>query len=129
METWANLKPDTPFNKLFPDSKVPIKSIFPIIPREEGSPHCYVVDAKYLSQEQIQALAEELYQMWQPECTSVQMAIDYINQGLPLNIEHFNGVTSTSPSLLSMLLGEPEQSDEFDDFSDDDEFEDDDDLY
>ena len=113
METWAELKPDTPFNQIFPDSKVPIKSIVPIIPDSEGSPPCYVIDAAFLSEDQIKELALGLYQTWRPKCTSVAMAIDYIRRGLPLSCEHFSGVATTNPAVLAMLL-----DDDFDDYED-----------
>lgn len=125
MKTWGNLKPTTHLNQIFTDGKVPIKSVVPIIPREEGSPSCYLLDADYLSQEQIEALALGLYQMWQPECESVQMAIDYIHRGLPLNCEHFDGVTSTDYAVIAMLTDDytlPPGKDGFVQWVDEEEF-------
>lgn len=101
---WAYLKEDTPFSEIFPDRHVPIRSIFPIIPREQGSPPCYVVDSSFLSQMQIDALAEQLFYMWQPECSSLEEAKDYIMQGLPLKTDWFNGASSSSPVVLFGLM-------------------------
>ena len=127
MKTWATLKPNTPFNQIFPDGKVPIKSLVPIIPRDETSPTCYIVDVDFLSNQQIQTLAERLYQMWQPECTDVQMAVNCIRQGLPLKCDHFSGVTTTDEAVFAMMLDEPTSDDDFDDWEDD-EF-DEDEIY
>lgn len=99
-KTWATLKPNTPFNNLFPDARIPIRSPIPIIPREEGSPPCYTIDANFLSQQQIEGLAELLLRQWQPECKSKEQAIDYIREGLPLQCEWFIGVTSTDFELM-----------------------------
>ncbi|WP_160166350.1 hypothetical protein [Calothrix sp. PCC 7507] len=125
METWASLKPDADFNQInqiFPDGKVPIKSMVPIIPRDAENPPCYVVDANFLSSEQIQALAEGLYEMWQPECKSVQMAIDYIRRGLPLKCEYFSGVTTTSQAALAMMLDDPTIEDILEDEDDEEDW-------
>ncbi|MEH2274652.1 MAG: hypothetical protein V7K40_07525 [Nostoc sp.] len=128
METWASLKSNTPFNQIFTDGKVPIKSIVPIIPRDKTSPACYVVDADFLSNQQILVLAERLYQMWQPECTDVQMAVDYIRQGLPLKCDHFCCVTTTDQAVFAAMLDEPTSNDDFDDWeNEDDDWENEDD--
>jgi hypothetical protein len=91
MRTIAHLKENTPFDEFFPDGAVPIVSIFPIIPREAGSPQCYVVNAKELTDQQINGLAAKLLEYWPTECLSLDEAIAYVRKGLPLNTEWFRG--------------------------------------
>lgn len=113
-QNWAYLKEDTPFNEIFPTRSVPIRSIFPIIPREAGSPPCYVVDPEFLTSDQINQLAEQLFYLWQPECESLQMAKDYISQGLPLKCDWFTGAGSSSPAVLFGLMDDEGFRDERD---------------
>jgi hypothetical protein len=92
MASWGILKDDCPFASVFPDRRVEIRSIVPIIPREIGSPPCYIVEGENLSRGQLRNLAERLYQIWQPECDSVGAAAAYILEGLPLKTSHFSSV-------------------------------------
>ncbi|RCJ29196.1 hypothetical protein A6769_35975 [Nostoc punctiforme NIES-2108] len=39
----------------------------------------------------VEQLAIKLFDVWRPECESLQMATDYILKGLPLKTSHFNG--------------------------------------
>jgi hypothetical protein len=94
MASWGTLKEDCPFAEIFPERRVEIRSIVPIIPREQGSPPCYVVKGEALSQEQLKKLANRLYEIWQPECESVGAAAEYILEGLPLKTTHFSSVTT-----------------------------------
>jgi hypothetical protein len=103
-QNWGHLKENTPFNEIFPDRRVPLRSIFSIIPREQGSPPCYIIDADFLTQEQISSLAQQLFELWRPECESIEQARDYIRQGLPLKTDWFNGAGSSSPALLFSLM-------------------------
>ena len=103
-QSWASLKEETPFNEIFPTRQVPIISIFPIIPREVGSPSCYVVDAEFLTSDQIEQLAQRLFEMWRPECASFEQAKEYIARGLPLKTDWFNGASSSSPAILFGLM-------------------------
>ncbi|BAS59890.1 hypothetical protein NIES2135_20450 [Leptolyngbya boryana NIES-2135] len=121
-KTWATLSAKTPFNHLFPDRKVPIVSPIPIIPREEGMPFCYVVDAQFLTDEQIQGLAEMLYEQWKPESESVEETIVYIREGLPLKCAWFSSFTTIDPKMMAMLtdVGSPE--DEFEPGEGEEEF-------
>lgn len=114
LKTYATLRPETPFNHLFPGDKVPIQSIIPMRPRDETSPLCYLVDAKFLTDEQIEALAQLLYPMWQGEIESIEQAKAYIREGLPLNCNHFGGVSTSDPKLMSALVAE-DFVDEYDD--------------
>lgn len=98
-QTWANLKPDTPFNRIFPDGRVPIASIVPIIPRDENGPPSYLADPAHLTERQINSLAEMLQQQWD-ECETIEQAIEYIKGGLPLRKDWFEGISSTDPLLL-----------------------------
>lgn len=93
--TYGHLKPNTPFSAVFPNSLVPLKSIEPLIPRDYGCPPCFDVDADRLTAEQIQQLAQMLYEQWQPECESIEQALDYIREpGLPLKCEWFTVVST-----------------------------------
>lgn len=102
MKTWGHLIEDSPFREIFPDGRVPLRSCLPMIPREANAPSCYLVDAKYLSEEQITNLAHKLYEIWEPECPSVAFAADYIRGGLPLKCDHFRSVSSTD--LLRFII-------------------------
>ena len=94
MTCWGNCKSESEFYSIFGDQPVPIRSIVPIIPREEGSPPCYVVLGEKLGQAQVNALAEKLLNYWSPECRSIEQARQYILDGLPLKTSHFNGCSS-----------------------------------
>lgn len=124
-KTWANLKPETPFSQLFPDGRVPIRSILPIIPREEGAPRCYLVPGSQLTDEQIRGLAELIWRQWQPECETLEQAIAYIREdALPLRTDWFVGISSVDQG---MMLGLAEFGEELADSDDDWEDWDDDD--
>lgn len=92
MSCWANLKEESDLWEIFPSGSVPIVSIVPIIPREEGCPLCYVVKGTELTSEQLHKLAERIYQQWQPECVDLQQAIDYVLSDCPLKVSHFSGI-------------------------------------
>lgn len=112
-QNWGHLKPDTPFNEIFPDYIVPLRSIFPIIPREEGSPPSYIVNADFLTQEQIDRLAQRLFYLWRPECKSLEQAKVCIREGLPIKTDWFNGCGTSSPAILFGLM------DDYGDYQDD----------
>lgn len=104
--TFGLLRPETPFREIFPDGFVPLKSLVPFIPREEGCPPCYEVDGDRLTDQQRLQLATDLFNRWQPECESVEAAIAYIREpGLPLQVAWFHGFTTTDFSQLLPLLG------------------------
>ena len=131
-KTWANLKPETPFNHLFPDGRVPIRSILPIIPREEGAPRCYLVPGDKLTAEQIMGLAQIIWRQWHPECQTLEQAIAYIrDDALPLKTDWFTSISGIDQGTMIALaeFGEELRSlfDEDWDELDDDEFEDEDD--
>lgn len=91
MSSWAYLKEGTPFNRFFPGDRVEILSIVPIIPREAGSPPCYVVQGDKLEIWQLEGLGEMLSRQWEPECKSLAEAIAYIvKEGLPLRCDWFS---------------------------------------
>lgn len=102
--TWATLKTDTPFNEFFPDGRVPIVSPISIQPVDELAPFCYLVDGSKLSFSQAQGLANQLWQKWHPECESLEEAIHYIQEGLPLDCNWFIGVTTIDQKMLAILL-------------------------
>lgn len=94
MACWTTCKRESEFFEIFGNDQVPIRSMVPIVPREEGSPPCYVVLGKELGQAQVNALAERLLNYWSPECHSIEQARQYILDGLPLKTSHFNGCSS-----------------------------------
>lgn len=101
--TFGRLKEGTPFEGIFPDRSVPLRSVLPIIPREVGSPPCYLVPGDALSEEQVEALAQLLPQ-WSPECQSIEQARAYIREdSLPLKVEWFEVVGTTDPKILALL--------------------------
>ena len=120
IKTWANLKPDTPFNQYFPDGKVPLRTVVPMQPRDEDAPLCYLVDGYKLTDEQIDGLAEMLLPLWQPECVTKEQAVEYIRDGLPLKCEWFTGVTSTDAKLFMSLLDDRPDSLDDDDYNTED---------
>ena len=99
--TWGWLVPINPFAAVFPDGKVPLKSILPVIPRERTAPPCYLLDVAQISDAQIAALAALLWQQWQPECASAAEAEAYIRQeGLPIRVSWFSGVGTRQITLF-----------------------------
>lgn len=106
-KTIAYLKENTPFSKIFPDGIVPIISIFPIIPREIGSPECYVVQPAALSAKQIEDLAVKLLEYWPTECLTLDEAIAYIRKGLPLRTDWFNSCSTSDPWFNSWSTSDP----------------------
>ncbi|HEY9608946.1 MAG TPA: hypothetical protein V6C93_06250, partial [Allocoleopsis sp.] len=105
-----------------------------------GSPPCYVVDSAFLTQDQVDRLAQQLFEMWREE-TSLEEAKRYIiNSGLPLKTDWFNGASTSSPAVLFGLMDDegfgPKREDEeyweeeeFREFREDEDDEDDDYVY
>lgn len=93
---WGDLKPDTPYNHIFPDGKVPLCSIFSAIPREKGAPPCYWVDGSKLNKYQIEELAKMLYAIWTHEIKSLDEAREYVSKELPLKTDWFAGASTDS---------------------------------
>lgn len=128
-QNWGYLKENTPFNEIFPDRSVPLRSIFPMIPREQGSPLCYIINADFLTQEQISSLAQQLFELWRPECQSLEQAKDYIRHGLPIKTNWFNGAGTSSPAVLFGLMHEEgfgrDKDEPEEDCEDDEDWEDD----
>lgn len=105
-DTWAHLNENTPFNHLFPSGVVPVQSIFPIVPGKEGNPPCYLVDARFLSECQIQGLASMILAQDHSPITDEQEAIAYIKSGLPVQTKWFCGFgTSNVGVALSLADG------------------------
>ncbi|MDJ0737894.1 MAG: hypothetical protein QNJ47_28185 [Nostocaceae cyanobacterium] len=88
METWAQLKPESNLWQYFPDGMVPITSSIPGYPAREGAPVCLMVDPEYLTDAQIQNLAWLLSTKWDGYM-NFEQAKSYIENGLPLDIDHF----------------------------------------
>lgn len=102
IEDYANLRPDTPFNHLFPDNKVPIAHPLPVKPSEEA-PVCWQIDGRQLTEAQLQGLAELVLEK------TLTMSIDEIkakilSDGLPMNQEYFTGVTITDQKTIAVIL-------------------------
>jgi hypothetical protein len=91
MACWAYLKQDSELRDIFPTGSVPIVSIVPGIPREEGAPLCYWVKGSELNEEQVERLAQLIFEMWLPECSNMGQAREYVRNDLPLKATHFNG--------------------------------------
>lgn len=91
---WGHILPESELYSIFGDRPVPLQSIFPFIPREEGCPPCYLVlldPEKH--REQFEAMAQKLYEKWRPECASLLQAKEYLSSnGLPLQQKHFISV-------------------------------------
>ena len=102
-QTYATLKNDTPFNQFFPNNQVPIVSLIPSFPAL-GAPQCYVIDPQYLTKKQITELAKLVRQNWEPECTSLEIAIQAVESGLPLKCDWFSGVTTSDYSEFMKLV-------------------------
>jgi hypothetical protein len=95
MACWGRINQDSELYSIFGDSEVPIVSIVPFIPREDGCPPCYMVKGNALSPELLEKTASLILQQWQEECTSLEVAKQYIiNNGLPLLTTHFSSVFS-----------------------------------
>ena len=102
--TWANLQPGTPFAHIFPDGEVPIVSIVPIRPNNGQGPLSYVVEASQLSDLQIYDLAALLLQRHPSGFPSIDDAVDYVSDGLPIECEWFSGCGTTQYSLVAALM-------------------------
>lgn len=103
MSCWAYLNEDTPFNQFFPDNRVEILSIVPIVPREFGAPLCYVVLGDNLERWQLEGLGEMLVRSWEPECKGRGEAIAYIiKQGLPLRCDWFSSCGTDDYFMIPM---------------------------
>lgn len=99
--TWGYLIEGSPFGAIFPDGRVPLRSIIPMTPRERGAPPCYLVAIRELSEAQIAQLATLLWQQWRPECESLEQAVTYIQtEGLPLRCSWFSGVATRQLGLI-----------------------------
>lgn len=102
MASYAFCNPDSDLFPIFGDEAIPILSIVPIIPREHGAPPCYVILGRELSENVRHQLAMKLFEMWQPECESIEMASEYILEGLPLKTTHFVGVGTDEQQQMIM---------------------------
>lgn len=91
MASFAYLKQDSELRSIFPSGTVPIVSIVPAVPREEGAPLCYWVKGSELSEEQLHQLAELIFETWRPECESYDQALASVLNDLPLRTTHFSG--------------------------------------
>ena len=96
MKTWAQLKPGSNLWQYFPDGMVPIVSLVPGYPKREGAPLCFMVDPKYLTDAQIQDLAWLLSTKWD-SYMSFEQAKSYIENGLPMDVNHFQSVATSDP--------------------------------
>jgi hypothetical protein len=101
-ETWGVLKPDAPFAHLFEDGRVPLRSMWTMRPRDERAPLCYLVAGDQLTDGQVRGLAQDLYQMWVPECASVEEAAAYIREDLPLRADWFSSVGTARLGLINL---------------------------
>lgn len=94
MACWGYLKEDSEYRKLLGVEKIPIMSIVPIIPGEDGNPLCYQLSHKELKEGQIEDLAQKLIKKYPADFPDIDSAIAYIKTGLPLQSSHFSSVGS-----------------------------------
>jgi hypothetical protein len=100
--SWGVLLEGTPFASAFPDRRVPLRSPWPIVPREEGAPRCYIVEGRLLSEQQVSALAHSLLEQWGDECSGLDEAIAYVRSGLPLRTTWFSVVGTSRMGLINL---------------------------
>ena len=112
-KTWGVLEADTPFNNIFPDRVVPLLSIYPIIPKAEGCPPCYLVNGRELQPDAVNALITVLREK-EPDTEGHpdEELRQYIYDGLPLKVDWFTGVATTDPSIVTGGGSFPAWSDE-----------------
>ena len=94
MSCWAKVKPESEFYPIFGDIQVPILSLVPFTPRGIGCPLCYMVLCEQLPVEMVDRIAQKLFNAWQSECNSYELARNYILKGLPMKTNHFQNVFS-----------------------------------
>lgn len=100
---WGHLTEDSPLRAIWTDGEVPLQ--LPIVLQSDSHPPSYLLDPRLCTPEQLQAIAEWIYERWKPECTSVAEALAYIQApGLPLAITHFTGVGTTDPKIIHALI-------------------------
>lgn len=109
---WAQLKPHSPFESIFPTGRVPLRSPFPFLPDAPSAPPCYLLDAECLTFTQITALAKMLLRQFYPDCPSLDSARDYVRASLPIKCDWFVSVTFTDHSLLLPFVVLGQQMDE-----------------
>jgi hypothetical protein len=71
---------------VFPDGCVPVFSDKTVL-TPQGK--CYVLDASTLSDHQVNGLALLLVERWGTESFSVEEAISYVNDEMPLELNNF----------------------------------------
>lgn len=95
---------------LFPGGQIPIQA-----PWGEviiGGSICYLVDAARLSQKQRLALALRLIEIYGGHPSSIETAIDQVERGVPIAIEHQERVTF-GPATMAMIEAERKADEEF----------------
>lgn len=99
-KTVARLNPDDPLWAIFPAGEVPLLSVIPL--PINGFPElCYLVDGLKLTEQQLNKLSNDLFLMWASEIDSVQVARDYILDGLPMLLSRFAGTETNDPSVMT----------------------------
>lgn len=99
--TTARLKLGDSFSEVFSDLEVPIVSLFPTR-LNESAPLCYIVDARHLSEDQINQLGQMLFDSVVP--LSLSEAVDYVRSGLPLSQDHFEYASTSDPAQIAFLM-------------------------
>lgn len=125
IQNYANLKPETPFNRLFPDGRVPVSHPLPIKPTDEA-PVCWQIDGKQLTEGQLQGLAEMMSEKI-PEMSLEDIKAEILSNGLPMNQAYFTGVSITDPKTIAALVIDADYDyeqdiDEDDDWDDSDPY-------
>lgn len=117
ISTCGFLKRESPLRELFPEGKVPLVTLVPMQPNP-SAPLCYLFDAKVLPEDRLHALAKRLFKQWQPEMQSVEEAVKYIREGLPIACDHFSGAQTTDPRIAMNAMAYAKQENYDIDFSD-----------
>ncbi|MDY7015723.1 MAG: hypothetical protein SVX43_19445 [Cyanobacteriota bacterium] len=108
--THGHISPNSSFWEMFENNTVPLKFLNPIYPDREGAPPCYMVDGAKLPPETVKQLGELLLTVWGgSELGTLEKAMEYVREGLPLECEHFAGVSTNT--LTMVLLAAPDDCD------------------
>jgi hypothetical protein len=94
------LKQDAePLRTIFPSGTVPLVHLTAFQPQQLAPP-CYLMDSSLVGEDQMVAIAVWLKDSNPNELATVEDAIAYIRQGLPLKCEWFDHTTASLPLLV-----------------------------
>lgn len=105
MASWAILKVESKLTEIFPERRIPIGSIIPIVPREKKAPWCFLALGDQFSVRQVDLMAALIHAEWQHECRSAEAARKYILEGVPLDCAEFERVFTDDQALAGYARG------------------------